>query len=73
MLSPQSLSLRYAHFYDLYTAGFQADLPLYLDAAAKYPAPVMEVGCGTGRLLRGLAREGHDVVGVAVDLSLIHI
>ena len=56
---------------DSYTAGFQADLPLYLDAAAKYPAPVMEVGCGTGRLLRGLAREGHDVVGVDVDRGML--
>jgi SAM-dependent methyltransferase len=54
-----------ARLYDVFS--FDADLPLYLDLAARQGPRVLEVACGSGRALVPLAREGFDVVGV--DLS----
>ena len=39
----------------------------YLEEARKAGGPILELGCGTGRLTLPLARDGHDVVGL--DLS----
>ncbi len=51
-----------ADLYDLFP--FEDDLPLYLDLAAKEGGGVLEVACGTGRVLVPLARAGQRVVGV---------
>jgi len=46
--------------------GYGVDrLPWFL--AREAPGAVLEVGCGSGRLLHGMARSGRDVVGI--DLS----
>jgi SAM-dependent methyltransferase len=51
-----------ARLYDAFP--FDADLPLYLELAAAEGGRVLEVACGTGRVLVPLARAGHRVVGV---------
>src|SRR5215210_8633506 len=51
-----------ARLYDAFP--FEADLPLYLDLAAAEGGRVLEVACGSGRVLVPLARAGHDVVGL---------
>ena len=51
-----------ADLYDLFP--FEADLPLYLELAAAQGGRVLEVACGTGRVLVPLARAGHRVVGL---------
>ncbi len=43
------------------------DIGFYLDAARKYGPPILELGCGTGRVLIPLAREGFHITGM--DLS----
>lgn len=50
----------------VYDAGAQIadDVPLYLALAAERPGRVLELGCGTGRVLLPLARAGHPVTGV---------
>jgi len=45
----------------------RADITFFVEAAAKSGGPVLEVGCGTGRVLIPTARAGIDVVGL--DLS----
>jgi SAM-dependent methyltransferase len=40
------------------------DAPFYLDLARKYGGPVLEIGCGTGRVLLPIAREGIEIHGV---------
>lgn len=45
----------------------RADIQFFLDAAKESGSPVLEIGCGTGRVLIPLARAGFDVVGL--DLS----
>lgn len=54
-----------ARLYDAFP--FEDDLPLYLDLAARQGGTVLELACGTGRLLVPLARAGNRVTGV--DLS----
>ena len=51
-----------ATLYDLFP--FDADLPLYLELAAFQGGRVLEVACGSGRVLVPLARAGHTVVGL---------
>lgn len=40
------------------------DVPLYLDYAERTGGPVLEVACGTGRIVLPLARAGHRVIGI---------
>lgn len=53
-----------ARYYDLVHARLTADLPLVLNLAAQAGGPILELGCGTGRLLLPLAEDGHQVTGV---------
>lgn len=49
--------------YDLLNQ-FQDDVPFYLELACKASGPVLEVGCGSGRVLQHLAKAGIHVVGL---------
>jgi SAM-dependent methyltransferase len=53
-----------APYYDLEHADYQEDVDLYLNYAIALGSPVLELGCGTGRLLEPLARRGIEVTGV---------
>src|SRR5512139_2330905 len=48
------------------------DIPFWLELAAQHGDPVLELGCGTGRVLLPLVRAGHRVVGLDNDLSMLH-
>jgi len=39
-----------APFYDLEYEGYDADLTLYLELARRTGEPILELGCGTGRV-----------------------
>jgi SAM-dependent methyltransferase len=45
----------------------RADIEFYVDAARNAGGPVLEIGCGTGRVLIPTARAGIEIVGI--DLS----
>jgi SAM-dependent methyltransferase len=53
-----------ARYYDLENADFTEDLPFWLELAEEYGDPILELGCGTGRVLLHLARRGHAVTGI---------
>jgi SAM-dependent methyltransferase len=53
-----------ARYYDLENAGFTEDLDFWLDLADEHGDPILELGCGTGRVLLNLARRGHAVTGI---------
>lgn len=59
-----------AAYYDGLHASLQEDVGLILSLAAD-GGPILELGCGTGRLLLPVARAGYDIVGVDRSLSML--
>lgn len=53
-----------AELYDLEHAGFEADIELLLNFAQVVGDPILELGCGSGRLLIPLAEAGFNLVGL---------
>jgi SAM-dependent methyltransferase len=60
-----------AIWHDVECGGYEADLPLWEELADRRGGPVVELGCGTGRVALHLARRGHRVYGVDRDPELI--
>lgn len=70
-----------ATFYDedYAAAGYDHDIPFYVElaeeAVGETGAPVLELGCGTGRVLlptaRAIARQGVEIVGVDVSAGML--
>jgi ubiquinone/menaquinone biosynthesis C-methylase UbiE len=63
----------YARFYDLDYADFLEDLHLVQQFAARCGSPLLELGCGTGRLLLPLAAAGYEVTGVDLSSAMLEI
>ncbi|MBN1583075.1 MAG: methyltransferase domain-containing protein [Anaerolineae bacterium] len=71
--NPNSDYDRFARLYDLEHAQFAADLLLYQNFARRCDGPVLDVGCGSGRVTLPLARAGSDVVGIDSSLAMLDI
>ncbi|HSN76874.1 MAG TPA: methyltransferase domain-containing protein [Anaerolineae bacterium] len=64
---------RFARFYDLDYEPFQDDVALYLGFAERTGGPLLELGCGTGRLLLPLARAGYAITGVDMSPRMLEV
>ena len=53
-----------AELYALEHDGFDDDVHLYLSYALRTGGPLLELGCGTGRLMAPLLEDGYEVTGV---------
>jgi len=53
-----------AAFYDYYSTGVEGDVQFYIEEAQKAGSPVLELGCGTGRILIPVAQSGISIVGL---------
>jgi SAM-dependent methyltransferase len=51
----------------------RADVTFFVEAAVQAGGPVLEVGCGTGRVLIPTARAGVDVVGLDVSPDMLTV
>ena len=49
------------------------DRDFYLNLANEYGGPVLEFGCGTGRITLPLARQGVDVTGMDASHSMLEV
>lgn len=62
-----------APFYDLDLQGYEDDVLLYRDLADEHTGPVLELGCGTGRVALSLAANGREVVGVDISEAMLDV
>ena len=60
-----------ARFYDSENADKTDDLAMYSRLAAERAGEILDVGCGTGRVLLHLAREGRRVHGIDSDGAML--
>ena len=60
-----------AAWHDVECASYRADLPLWRELAGARGGPVLDLGCGTGRVALDLAAHGHEVTGVDSDPELV--
>ena len=60
-----------ARLYDVDLLEDPGDLDLYLALAARTGGPLLELGCGTGRLAVALAAAGYAVTGVDRDPAML--
>ena len=60
-------------WHDLEHGSESADLPLWEELCDRLPpeSPVLDLGCGTGRVALHLARREREVLGVDVDPALV--
>jgi len=58
-------------WHDVECGSYDADLPLWRELAATRGGPVLDLGCGTGRVALDLARRGHDVTALDSDPALV--
>ncbi len=64
---------RFARFYDDDYRHYDDDLELIVALADEWGDPVLELGCGTGRMLVPLAAAGHTLTGVDISSALLAI
>lgn len=64
---------RIARFYDVDMARNMAfdDVAFYRNLCLQHPGPVLELGCGNGRILLDLLAHGVDIVGVDASAGML--
>ena len=62
---------RIADFFDAEYADYADDLPVLEAYAARTGGPLLELGCGTGRVLVPLAQAGYDVTGADISPAML--
>jgi SAM-dependent methyltransferase len=62
---------RYTALYDLELGDFREDLPFYRRHLPNRPCAILELGCGTGRVSRALAADGHRLTGIDLSLPML--
>ena len=60
----------YAEYYDQDHAT-AIDIPFYLDHARECGSPILELACGTGRVLIPLAEAGFELYGVDASENML--
>jgi len=62
-----------ALFYDYVATGVEGDVAFYVEEARRAGSPVLELGCGTGRILIPTAEAGVEVVGLDASHDMLMI
>ncbi|OGO28050.1 MAG: hypothetical protein A2Z16_04130 [Chloroflexi bacterium RBG_16_54_18] len=62
-----------ARLYHAHHDPHQEDLPFWLELAHLQGDPILELGCGSGRVMLPLARAGHFVLGLESDPDMLTV
>jgi SAM-dependent methyltransferase len=60
-----------ARYYDAENTDKNDDIPFYLDLAKEVGGPILDVGCGSGRVTFPLARAGYQVHGIDNERAML--
>lgn len=63
----------FAEFYDDDYRAYNSDLPTLIQLAAECDGTILELGCGTGRVLIPMASAGFSIHGVDISTELLRI
>ncbi len=63
----------WAELYDAVYADVRDDVPFYVDMAREAGGPVLELGCGTGRVTVPIAALGVEVTGLDVSPAMLKL
>lgn len=66
-------SFMFPLLYHAHHGSYKDDLPFWLGLADQVGDPILELGCGTGRVLIPLAQAGHRILGLDHDLGMLSI
>ena len=69
--TPTSLDTVAVAWHDAECGSYAADLALWRALAAESDGPVLDVGCGSGRVALDLAAAGADVTGIDVEPAFV--
>jgi SAM-dependent methyltransferase len=58
-------------WHEVECGAYSADLRLWEELAGRAKGPILDLGCGTGRVTSHLVRRGHEVTGLDLDEQLI--
>lgn len=67
------MTYRFAELYHLHHSRHPEDLPFWTGLALENGGPVLELGCGSGRVLLSLARRGLTVFGMDRDPEMLKV
>lgn len=70
---PESDFDRIARFYDAEQDKFVQDIPFYLEYAKNSRGEVLELACGTGRVLLPIALEGVRITGLDISQNMLDV
>jgi ubiquinone/menaquinone biosynthesis C-methylase UbiE len=62
----------YAEYYD-FDHPFTEDIPFYIEYTKETGGPILELGCGTGRILLPLAKLGYIIYGIDLSENMLAI
>ena len=63
----------WAGIYDSVYSYVQEDIPFYVDMAKLHGGPVLELGCGTGRVTIPVAGTGTEIVGIDNSRAMLDV
>ena len=66
-------TLMFPILYHAHHKRYQEDLPFWLELAARQGDPVLEMGCGSGRVLGPMAEAGYDMYGLDNDPGMLAV
>lgn len=62
-----------ATYYDYFVAGVEGDVDFYVEEARKAGGPVLELACGTGRVLVPTAQAGVEIGGLDISATMLSV